>query len=50
MLAATSQAAEIAGLNRKLRLSDEELDRTNKRFDKTQGMWYFSISENYIRV
>ena len=38
MLAATAQAAEIAELNRKLRLSDEELDRINKRFNETQGM------------
>ena len=34
MLAATAQAAEIAELNRKLRLSDEELDCINKRFKK----------------
>ena len=38
MLAATSQAAEVSELNRKLRLADEELDRVNKRFDEMQGM------------
>ena len=45
MLAATSQAAEVSELNRKLRLADEELDRVNKRFDETQGMRYFYIPE-----
>ena len=32
------RSAKIAELNRKLRLSDEELDRINKRFNETQGM------------
>ena len=59
MLAATAQAAEIAELNRKLRLSDEELDRkkkdeeldrTNKRFKETQGVRCVSISRNYVHV
>ena len=38
MLAATTHAAEVSELNRKLQLTDEELDYVNKRFDETQGM------------
>ena len=45
MLAATAQAAEVSELNRKLRLADEELDRVNKRFDETQGMWHLYMLE-----
>ena len=37
-MAATAQAAEIVELNRMLRLSTDELDRTNKRLDESQGM------------
>ena len=50
MLAATAQAAEIAELNRKLRLSDEDIDHINKQFSETQGMRYYDISKNYMRV
>ena len=38
MLAATAQAAEVSELNRKLQVSDEEIDRINRRFDETQCM------------
>ena len=34
MLAATTQAAEVSELNRKLQLADEELDYVNKQFDE----------------
>ena len=37
MLAATTHAAEVSELNRKLWLADEELDRINKRFDETHA-------------
>ena len=37
-MAATAQAAEVSELNRKLQVADEEIDRTNKWFDETQGM------------
>ena len=50
MLAATAQAVEIAELNRKLRLSDEELDRINKRFNETQGMRHYYIPESDMCV
>ena len=45
MLATIAQAAEVSELNQKLRLADEELDRVNKRFDKTQGMRHYYIPE-----
>ena len=38
LLAATAQATEVAELNRKLKLADDEIDRVNKRFDEAQGM------------
>ena len=46
MLAATSQAAEVSGLNRKLRVADGELDRINKRFEETQGMQILYIKSH----
>ena len=34
---AAGNAAELTELNRKLRISEEELDSMNKRFDEAQG-------------
>ena len=50
MLAATAQAAEIAELNRKLQLSDEELDYINKWFKETQGMRHYDIPKSDMCV
>nr|XP_020193945.1 mitotic apparatus protein p62-like [Aegilops tauschii subsp. strangulata] len=36
LVAASTQAAEVSELNRKLQIADAELDRVNKRFDETQ--------------
>ena len=54
MLAATTHAAEVFELNRKLQVADEELDRINKRFEETQGMRkmlkrnLFSYQKRYV--
>nr|XP_040258496.1 stress response protein NST1-like [Aegilops tauschii subsp. strangulata] len=37
LLAASTQAAEVSKLTRKLKLADDEIDRVNKRFDEAQG-------------
>ena len=34
---AAGNAAELTELNRKLKISEEELDSLNKRFDEAQG-------------
>ncbi|XBH56015.1 hypothetical protein VPH35_077949 [Triticum aestivum] len=37
LLAATTQAAEVSELKRRLKLADDDIDRINKRFDEAQG-------------
>nr|XP_045083652.1 tropomyosin-2-like [Aegilops tauschii subsp. strangulata] len=37
LLAATSQAAEVSDLKRRLQLADDDIDRMNKWFDEAQG-------------
>ena len=40
---ATAQATEVSELKQKLEQADEELVRTNKRFEESQGM----VGKNY---
>ena len=39
LLAATTQAAEVSELKRKLKPADDDIVRINKRFDEAQGMF-----------
>ena len=45
MLAATSHAAEVFELKRRLERADEELIRANKQLEDKQGMQYLFISK-----